>query len=284
MTRHLPGIACRSFHLSLGRHANRNCVIAKPEPVWSDRHIHCDGQRLRRHADGHGDVQRWRHGDRDAQPCREALRRFAISTLAIGNHTITASYGGSADFAASMSPALAQTVNVPPDSVKLRTLQINVTKVVAQGSGQAISGAIDNAISEGFSDGGTFVTPGGGGMHFNFAADPGIDDAPVSGAADGSSAYSSDGSAAVPSGRPAARRGSRVDHAFAALDQQMPKQGALPKWREEQQWLLWVDVRGTGVDRWGTSNARRAHHAGHALRPAGQCLDRADLQGRRRIS
>ena len=43
---------------------------------------------------------------------------------------------------------------------------------MAQNSGQAISGAIDTAISEGFSDGGQYITPGAGGMRFNFAADP----------------------------------------------------------------------------------------------------------------
>ncbi|WP_338028970.1 hypothetical protein [Bradyrhizobium septentrionale] len=52
-------------------------------------------------------------------------------------------------------------MNTPSDSAKLRELQVNVTKVVAQASGQAISGAIDSAISDGFNDnGGNFATPG----------------------------------------------------------------------------------------------------------------------------
>lgn len=189
---------------------------------------------------------------------------FAVSTLAIGSHTITASYGGSTAFAPSTSPSLAQTVNVPVDSVRLRALQLNVTKVAAQTSGQAISGAIDDAITDSFNDGGSFVTPGNGRIRFNFSADPRDDPqarptATTPGIA--SSAFGADGRRDAFGG--ARRSGSRVDDAFAAINPQMPKK-APPKWQEERQWLLWADVRTSGIDRWGTTNANGVPQASQA--------------------
>ncbi|MGJ4928685.1 putative Ig domain-containing protein [Bradyrhizobium sp. HKCCYLS2038] len=180
---------------------------------------------------------------------------LATSTLAVGSHTITASYGGSALYTASTSPALAQTVNVPVDSVRLRSLQQTVSKLVAQNSGQAISGAIDDAIADGFSDGGTFLTPSNGRMRFNFSADPRDQDeqSPASdrAGANGTNAYSS----VLPGREPPRGRGrGRVDDAFAAIDRGDKKQAA-PRWHEQKEWLLWADVRGTGVDRWGTTTA-----------------------------
>jgi hypothetical protein len=84
---------------------------------------------------------------------------LTVASLIAGTHTITAAYGGDATFAASTSAPLSQSVSIPPDSVKLRDMQIEATAVVAQTSGAAISGAIDSAISEGFSDGGELITP-----------------------------------------------------------------------------------------------------------------------------
>ncbi|MBR1206216.1 Ig-like domain repeat protein [Bradyrhizobium sp. AUGA SZCCT0051] len=173
----------------------------------------------------------------------------AISTLKIGSHTITASYAGSGAFNASTSPALAQSVNVPADSVKLRALQIDITKLVAQNSGQAISGAIDNAISEGFSEGGSFMTPSGAGMRFNFAADP--SDGVAQTDTGNRGAYASDRNSGARSGG-----NSRIDNAFAAIDRQMPTKAALKTQttinREPHDWLFWIDVRGTGIDRWSS--------------------------------
>ncbi|CCD97795.1 putative Ig domain-containing protein [Bradyrhizobium sp. STM 3809] len=182
---------------------------------------------------------------------------LTIATLAVGSHTITASYAGSALFTASTSPGLAQTVNVPVDSVRLRSLQQTVSKMVAQNSGQAISGAIDDAIADGFSDGGgTFMTPGSTRMRFNFSADPrdqderpAVADRAGSG---GTDAYSSVLPGAPQRGRVVNRN--RVDDAFAAIDRGDKKQAA-PKWHEQKDWLLWADVRGTGVDRFGTTNS-----------------------------
>lgn len=92
---------------------------------------------------------------------------FAISTLSIGMHSITASYGGDNNFAAATSAALNQSVSIPPDSLKLRAMQLAVTRVSAQVSGQAISGAIDSAVSEGLSDSCRAIAPNGAGLRIS---------------------------------------------------------------------------------------------------------------------
>lgn len=169
---------------------------------------------------------------------------LTTSSLTTGAHAIVAAYGGSPAFQASNSPALTQTVNIPADSAKLRTLQVNVSKVVAQNSGQAISGAIDTAISEGFSDGGQFMTPTGTGMRFNFSADaqPDADEKAIDG-------YDRAGGNASSAGRASMKPGTaRIGDAFAALDR--PPTKTAPKFREYKEWMFWADVRGAGVDRW----------------------------------
>ena len=59
-----------------------------------------------------------------------------------------------------------QVVNAISDSVKLRQMQMAVMPVVTNMSGQAISGAIDNAISNGFGGGCQLVSPNGGGFTY----------------------------------------------------------------------------------------------------------------------
>jgi Bacterial Ig-like domain (group 3)/IPT/TIG domain len=80
------------------------------------------------------------------------IASFTISSLAVGSHSLTAQYSGDSNNAASTSAALIQTVNVPADSIKLRAMQVSVTPMIAQISGQAIVGAIDYAIDAGFSE------------------------------------------------------------------------------------------------------------------------------------
>ena len=91
---------------------------------------------------------------------------FTTSSLAVGSHSITAKYGGDPNNVASTSAALTQTVSVPTDSIKLRQLQVSVTPMIAQISGQAIVGAIDSAIDAGFSGNPQALTPNGGGFTF----------------------------------------------------------------------------------------------------------------------
>jgi hypothetical protein len=91
---------------------------------------------------------------------------FTISSLAVGSHSLTAQYSGDPNNAASASAALIQTVNVPADSIKLRAMQVSVTPMIAQISGQAIVGAIDYAIDAGFSENPQALTPNGAGFSF----------------------------------------------------------------------------------------------------------------------
>lgn len=90
-----------------------------------------------------------------------------MSSLTVGSHSITASYGGDTNFAASVSSPLAQSISAPPDSIKLRSLQVVATRIAAQNSGQAISGAIDAAIDEGFSDGDQMLAPSDTGLRLS---------------------------------------------------------------------------------------------------------------------
>jgi len=144
---------------------------------------------------------------------------FATSALALGSHSITAVYGGDSQFGSSTSAVLTQSVDVPADSVKLRALQLAVTKIGAQSSGQAISGAIDSAIAEGFSDGGQLITPSSNGLRLNFTDQK-------------------------PANDPLA-------NAFAAIAGSAAKTKAnLSQFPKE--WLAWADVRQTG---WNTGSS-----------------------------
>jgi hypothetical protein len=149
---------------------------------------------------------------------------FTISSLAVGNHSITATYNGDTNNPPSTSAVLTQSVNVPADSVKLRALQLVVTKIEAQSSGAAISGAVDGAIADGFSDnGGAPITASDNGLRFNFAAEP----------------------------QEKSKVEERVGDTFAALGYardvvlKAPPPRIIPK-----EWLLWAEVRGTG---WNTN-------------------------------
>jgi hypothetical protein len=152
---------------------------------------------------------------------------FSTSALSVGSHSITATYNGDTFDLASTSAVLTQLVNVPADSIKLRALQVAVTKIEAQSSGQAISGAIDAAISEGFSDNGTLITGSDNGVRFNFAAEP-QDNDKAKGSVE-----------------------ERVGGAFSALGYAPDKVLKAPPLRyAPREWLAWADVRGTG---WSTS-------------------------------
>jgi hypothetical protein len=157
---------------------------------------------------------------------------FSTSSLSSGSHAITALYGGDGNNSTSSSAAVTVTpASVPSngDSALLRALQLAATKVVGQNSGQAITGSIDNAITDGFSDGVGPVTSTGTGLHFNFTADP--DQASVT-----------DGG----------RNSSRTADAFAAIERNAMATKAPPlRPLEPRDWTLWADVRGAGIDSWG---------------------------------
>jgi uncharacterized repeat protein (TIGR01451 family) len=144
---------------------------------------------------------------------------FTTSSLSVGSHSITAAYGGDTNNAASTSTALDQSVGTAPDSLKLKALQNQVTPIVAQTSGAAISGAIDNAVSDAFGDGGPPIGAGPNGVTVNFAAAP----------------------------RSEVKR--RTDEAFSALGYAGNPTKAPPRSLVEREWSLWLDVHGSGWDR-----------------------------------
>jgi len=180
---------------------------------------------------------------------------FTTSSLTQGSHSITASYGGAPSFVASTSSALIQIVSVPADSLKLRAMQVMVAPVEAQVSGQAITGAINSAVSEGFGEGGgNFISPSGSGVRFNFAADPDAKpaDAPVASANPfaGINSPTNPASAApqaVPRGGGAS---SRVDDAFGALAYAAPTKAPPARIVEPPDWLGWAEVHGAILNHW----------------------------------
>ena len=96
---------------------------------------------------------------------------ITTSSLTTGSHSITARYSGDTNNAASTSRVLVQNVNTPSDSTTLRGIQVSTTPIIAQISGQAISGAIDNAIAAGFANNPPPVTPNGGGFSVQIPLD-----------------------------------------------------------------------------------------------------------------
>lgn len=143
----------------------------------------------------------------------------ASGTMIAGDHELTISpYVGASDLTATVicSPA------APSSSDKVRALQIAASKLVAQNSGAAISGAVDGAINDAFGDGGSPVTTSPNGVRFNFTAE-----------------------------RAASNVVRQASDSFAALsyasDPTVTK--ATPGRVIERTWSAWADVRGTGFDR-----------------------------------
>jgi len=170
-----------------------------------------------------------------------ATATLITSSLALGSHAITARYGGNVSNAASSSPVLQQAVAVPSDSIKLRQMQILGTQQSAQISGQNITGAVDNAINDGFSGSVQAMTPNGSGFTFNFAADEPIDPPRND---KGSDASAIDNGVKNFIAAPDRRTSQWVDDEFSALGyagitKAPPKQPIL-----QRDWLGWIDVRG----------------------------------------
>jgi uncharacterized repeat protein (TIGR01451 family) len=190
-------------------------------------------------------------------PLSGGIATFTTSALTLGSHSITASYGGAPGFSSSTSSAVVQVVGVPADSVRLRSLQLVVTKIVAQASGNAFSSAIDGAIADGFSDnGGALINAQEGGVHINFTAEPAPQDLKNK-ASEFDSAISAresmlraSGFAGQP-GSPAqpSSSASRINDAFSSLayaDRMPAKAPPVQSLAVPKDWQIWADVRGTG--------------------------------------
>ena len=92
---------------------------------------------------------------------------LSTSSLVSGTHSMTATYSGNATFTGSTSAILIQAVNVPADSLKLRALQVAGTRINAENSGAAVSGAMAAAVSEGLADDCSQIVANDGGVRFN---------------------------------------------------------------------------------------------------------------------
>lgn len=124
------------------------------------------------------------------------------------------------------------------DSQKLRQMQVAGTQQSAQLYGQAVTGAIDNAIEDGFSYNVQPATPNGSGFTFNFAADEPTDPKATSGA-DGVKDFLA---------APDRKASQLVDDEFSALGYAGLVTKAPPKpVTPEREWLGWLDVRGVSV-------------------------------------
>jgi hypothetical protein len=166
---------------------------------------------------------------------------FATSALSLGNHSITARYGGDANNNAGTSAVLTQSIGVAPDSIKLREMQLSVTPIVASITGEAISSAVGTAIDAGFAFNPAPLRPNGGGFTYSFAADPQMQ-------ATGSDQDRVDRFLASPDAGSGSRRASDTVSALgyaARFNKAPPPVAAAPR----QDWLAWIDVRGTDFDR-----------------------------------
>jgi Bacterial Ig-like domain (group 3) len=149
-----PSAVGQSSHL----HRNRNSYERRS---GSDRHRHLQG---RRNDD--------RHRHTVIRRRRQRPNRIHHLDVTAGSHSITAVYSGAANFTASGSAALVQTVNSTSDSTKLREMQVSTTPIIALAWGQTVSGAIGDAITAGFGSTPQTLSPNGTGFTYYFNDDP----------------------------------------------------------------------------------------------------------------
>jgi hypothetical protein len=206
---------------------------------------------------------------------------FTTSSLSVGSHSITAVYSGDVNNAAATSAVLTQVVNIPADSIRLRALQVAVTTIEAQSSGAAFSGAVDDAIADGFSEGGcTLISPRGNGVRINFGADDctttrrntrvssqydAVTAARTLAFSDSALSNIDQKTGLPPSVRSFApdqsMSSNRVDDSFPVLGYASPMVAKAPPLVPvaPKVWQLWADVRGTG---WSTDQSVGDIHGG----------------------
>lgn len=116
---------------------------------------------------------------------------------------------------------------VPTDSQNLRSLQIAGTQAVATLSGQVITGAVEDAIDNAFSNGTTPITFGPNGLFLSFAGTPQPQRDPATREALDALAYAGNG----------------------GMTYKAPR--AAPSF--DPGWTAWADLRGTGFDQSSTT-------------------------------
>jgi hypothetical protein len=167
---------------------------------------------------------------------------FTTSSLHAGNNSVTASYPGDVNNAADPE-TVTQVVNAVSDSVRLRQMQMAVMPVVTNISGQAISGAIDTAISNGFGGSCQLVSPNGGGFTYCYDGSGGVSSQP-------SNKLAMDESNMLPEQKQMLEDDFKAlgysDDALAADPTAIRKAPVAPPVPRE--WLVWIDVRGAGYN------------------------------------
>src|SRR5262249_31975084 len=151
---------------------------------------------------------------------------FTISTLPAGSDPVTASYPGDANNGPDPE-TVNQVVNAISDSANLRQMQLAVMPVVTNLSGQAISGAIDNAISAGFGGGCQSLMPNGRAFPYCCGGD-----------APAQSTLTINKNPLTTDER------QRLEQDFAALGYAGPPVKASAAPPPPRDWLVWIDVRG----------------------------------------
>jgi hypothetical protein len=162
---------------------------------------------------------------------------LTIATLTAGSHSVTGSYPG--DINNQDDPeTVIQVVNAISDSVRLRQMQMAVMPIVTNMSGQAISGAIDNAISAGFGGACQLVSPNGGG--FTYCIDG------------GGMPTQQNNSLAMSENHMLPEQRQMLEEDFKALGYAAEDPAAARKpagMPEPRNWLIWFDARGTDFTR-----------------------------------
>ncbi|MBV9457469.1 MAG: IPT/TIG domain-containing protein, partial [Bradyrhizobium sp.] len=168
-------------------------------------------------------------------PLVNGIATFTIATLPSGNNSVTASYPGDANNNPDPETVI-QVVNAISDSVKLRQMQMAVMPMVTNLSGQAISGAIDSAISNGFGGACQMFSPNGGGFTYCY---------------DGGSAPTTQGNslAAIESNMLPDQKHMLEDDFKALGYSDDPAARKAPPMTSAREWLVWIDVRGADFNR-----------------------------------
>jgi outer membrane autotransporter protein len=140
------------------------------------------------------------------------------TTAGVKNNSVTVTFAGGSNSANASLTVGAAASGIPTASQNLQALEVAATKFVATASGDAITGAIDTAISDAFSPGGAPITAGANGLTINFAAEP--------------------------------QPNARTQEAFDALSYAATGYTKAPPPQPlfDRVWSAWADVRGTGFD------------------------------------
>lgn len=192
-----------------------------------------------------------------------ATATFTIASLPVGSDPVTASYGGDANNLPDPTTVI-QVVGTPADSVRLHQFQLAVMPMEANTSAQAITGAIDNAINQGFSGSCPDIPmPNGSGFTYCFDGTPQKETAPAKQAratvdndfATLGYANAPPGMTSLPQNISAPQNGSTPQNGSAPqtmlaadLPPAYPTKPAAAAYAPPREWLAWVDVRGTDFE------------------------------------